>query len=96
MFNKKKLIMCKYTAIYRNMEISFLDENIYEKNGVIVVNHPINSDDFHDKPVPQKILLQDLQMKQEQRNSIKARFAKIKADKAKAKTRKERAAIRQI
>jgi hypothetical protein len=88
--------MCTYTAIYRNTEISFLDENVYQEDGRIIINHPINSDHFDDKSVPKKIPLKDLQMTQEQRNHIEARFAKVKAEKEKAKTRKVRAAVRQL
>jgi ureidoglycolate hydrolase len=96
MFNKKIFIMCIYTAIHKNTEISFLPENIFQENGQVIVKNPRNSDDFNDKQVPEKIKLSDLRMKEEEKNKILAMFAKKKDAKTKAKTRKDRANMRQI
>jgi len=96
MSNLKLLIMCVYNAIYRNIEISFLPESIFEERGQIIVKKPRNSDDFNDHQVPEKIRLTDLKMKQEQMEEIQAMFARKKKEKTTAKTRKLRKEMRQI
>lgn len=88
--------MCIYTAVWKNVEISFIPESIFQEKDQIIVKHPRSSDDFNDHPVPEKINLKDLLMKQEQKNEIMASFAKKKEEKTKAKTRKQRKKIRQI
>jgi ureidoglycolate hydrolase len=87
--------MCVYTAIYRNIEVSFLPESLFKEDGQIIVNRPRKSDDFNDHQVPEKIRLADLQMKQEQKNKILEMFTRKKAEIAKAKTRKLRREMRQ-
>lgn len=88
--------MCIYSAIYRQTEISFRREDLFQEKDQIVVKNPKNSDDFNDRPIPAKIKLKDLFMVERQRNEIIAIFAREKKKKTKAKTRKKQIAMRQI
>jgi len=81
--------MCIFVGIYRTTEVSFLKEDLFQEKGVIFINHPRNSDDFNDKTLPAKIPLHQEMIKEEQKQTIEAIFAKRKKLKEKAKGRKK-------
>ena len=89
MFHLKKQKMCVFVGVYRTTEISFLKEDMFQEKGQTFINHPRNSDDFNDKTLTSKIPLHQVMMKEEQRETIEAMFAKKSKEKAKAKSRKK-------
>ncbi|NCB20840.1 MAG: hypothetical protein EOM88_02870 [Clostridia bacterium] len=80
--------MCIQTAYWQGVEVKFFPTNVFCENGQIIVNHPINSDEYNDKFVPNKINLSALTMGQKERMKIINQLKKMQKKKENAKLKR--------
>lgn len=81
--------MCILTGSWKNVEIRFRSENIFSEKGQIVVNNPINSDDYNDRTVPNKIALSNIGMAPGERKKIIDQIQKNRNKKTAAKLKRQ-------
>ena len=83
--------MC-YTGRFKDTDIAFDKGDIFKENGIILIKNAKNADENHDKVVPHTIPLHEINMKHENKETIRNIFLLKKTkEKTEGKLRKQRA-----